>query len=559
MAISTHKMGDVRSGYCKETGVYYSKHDFIEIPTDPWNDAVSFVFSQKEKHQGNKVAFVDCSNDRKVTYKELPVMVRSVAAGLDGLGIRQGDVLLIVSGNSIQFPVIFLAALSIGAVVTTMNPLNTSPEIVKQSKDSKAKIAFTVPSLLRKVKATGLPIVLIEDHHRPHGSDDPLPSACVSSYDRLLACNPAKAPTVRINQNDTAALLYSSGTTGVSKGVIITHRNIIAMVLLLVRFVALQYNELEVTWEKVYLAIVPMFHVYGLVLFATGLIAMGTTTVIMPKIDLDEMLRAVQRYKVTHLPLVPPIILALSKSPVVDKYDLSSLRLVSSGAAPLSKEVVQVFVDRFPHIEVIQGYGLTETTGVGAVATGEGTKRYGSVGLIVPNMEAKVIDVDNGNSLPPNQKGELWLRGPVVMRGYFSNEEATSSTIDREGWLHTGDLCYFDQDGFLYIVDRLKELIKYKGFQVAPAELEAVLLSHPDILDAAVVPMPDEEAGQIPVAYVVKKAESPLRAKDVILFVGEQVAPYKKVRRVAFVNSIPKSAAGKILRKELVALGTSKL
>jgi len=210
----------------------------------------------------------------------------------------------------------------------------------------------------------------------------------------------------------------------------------------------------------------------------------------------------------------------------------------------------------------MQGYGLTESNGtVSSTITDEENRHYGTAGLLAAHMEAKVVDTTTGKDMPPNHKGELWLRGPTIMKGYFGNDEATESTLDSEGWLKTGDLCYIDDEGFLFVVDRIKELIKYKAFQVAPAELEELLLSNQDIIDAAVIPYPDHEAGQIPMAFVVRKTDSNLCEDDVINFVAKQVSPYKKIRRVAFVNSIPKSPAGKILRKDLVhqSLSSSKL
>jgi len=236
------------------------------------------------------------------------------------------------------------------------------------------------------------------------------------------------------------------------------------------------------------------------------------------------------------------------------------LHTVICGGAPLSKESTEEFISRFPGVTITQGYGLTETMGVGgSTDTQEESRHYGTAGLLSPNTEAKIVDPVSGTPLPPNQQGELWLRGPFVMKGYFSNPEATTSTLDLDGWLRTGDLCYIDGEGYIFVVDRLKELIKYKGYQVAPAELEALLHSHPEITDVAVIPFPDKEAGQVPMAYIVRKAGSTLSETSVINFVAQQVAPYKKVRHVAFVNEIPKNAAGKILRKDLIKLATSKL
>ncbi|KAH7365470.1 hypothetical protein KP509_18G030000 [Ceratopteris richardii] len=207
-----------------------------------------------------------------------------------------------------------------------------------------------------------------------------------------------------------------------------------------------------------------------------------------------------------------------------------------------------------------QGYGLTESTAVGANSlTVEESEEFRSTGLIASNMEAKIVDVDSKKPLPPNHSGEIWLRGPVIMKGYLDKPEETERAVDKEGWLHTGDLGYIDSDGFLFIIDRLKELIKYNGYQVAPAELEALLLSHPHIQDAAVVPYPDEEAGQIPEAYVVITRDSLLSAREVMDFISEQVSPHKKIRRVTFVSEIPKSPSGKILRRLLTMKAASKL
>jgi OPC-8:0 CoA ligase-1 len=303
-----------------------------------------------------------------------------------------------------------------------------------------------------------------------------------------------------------------------------------------------------------------MFHIYGLSAFACGLLGAGSTVVVLSKFDLREMLVSVQKYRITHLPLVPPILWALIKTDISSKYDLSSIDTVICGGATVSKECEEEFGSRFPTATLFKGYALTETTGVGAsVDCEEESRHHGSVGMLSPNTEAKVVDPDSGAPLSPNKRGELWLRGPFVMKGYFKNPDATTSALDVHGWLRTGDLCYIDDEGYLFVVDRLKELIKYKGYQVAPAELEALLLSHPEIVDAAVIPFPDKAAGQVPMAYIVQKPGNTLSEISVIDFVTQQVAPYKKVRRVAFVSKIPKTAAGKILRKDLIKLATSKL
>nr|QYV42686.1 phenylalanoyl CoA ligase [Taxus cuspidata] len=375
------------------------------------------------------------------------------------------------------------------------------------------------------------------------------------SLEDLLSSDTSNLPDINVRQDDTATLLYSSGTTGLSKGVISTHRNLISMVCIL-----LNRLNLSGASDDAFLCTVPMFHIYGLAVFACGLLGSGSAVVVLSKFELGEMLRAIEKYKITYLPLVPPILLALRNTEITKGFDLGSLSTVICGGAPLSKESTEEFISRFPRVTITQGYGLTETTGIGASTdTQDESRHYGTAGMLSPNTEAKVVDPDSGNPLPPNQRGELWLRGPFVMKGYFSNPEATISALDEDGWLRTGDLCYIDDEGYIFIVDRLKELIKYKGYQVAPAELEALLLSHPEISDVAVIPFPDKAAGQVPMAYVVRKPGSRLSEASIIEFVAQQVAPYKKVRRVGFVKEIPKNAAGKLLRKDLIKLATSKL
>lgn len=280
---------------------------------------------------------------------------------------------------------------------------------------------------------------------------------------------------------------------------------------------------------------------------------MAETMVVMPRFDFEKMLAAIEKYRVVYMPVSPPLVVAVAKSELTDKYDLSSLESLGCGGAPLGKEVAERFKARFPNVDLTQGYGMTETAGAAARTLGpQEEERYGSVGRLSELFEAKIVDPSTGEALPPGQQGELWLRGPMIMKGYVGDKEATGATFSPDGWLKTGDLCYFDSDGFLYIVDRLKELIKYKGYQVPPAELERLLLSHPEIADAAVVPYPDEEAGQIPMAFVVRKPGSTITESQVMDYVAKQVSPYKKVRRVAFVSSIPKNPSGKILRRELV-------
>ncbi|XP_027108713.1 4-coumarate--CoA ligase-like 7 [Coffea eugenioides] len=541
-----------RGGFDPQAGIYHSLHKLKgtnqKIPIRPNLDTAAFVLSQfPPVGQAEKlVAFIDSATNQRVTYAQLKLSIYKLATGLyHGLGVKKGDVIFVLSPNSLLYPTICLAVLSIGAVLTTANPLNTASEIAKQVRDSGANLAIATPEEADKLLPTGVPTLLTSR------SKD---GVALSVEELIDCCEPLELPSARPALSDTAVILYSSGTTGASKGVEITHSNLMSIVILL-RWSA----EVSSSLDDVFLCFIPMFHVYGLAFFALGLLACGTTNVVMQKFDFQAMLEAIQTHKVNNIPAVPPVILALVK---YDQggYDLSSLRRVGSGAAPLSKEVTDGFRKKFPGVEMRQGYGLTESCGAATFfVSDELAKTHsGSCGQLIPSFTAKVVDVETGVALPPFRKGELWFKSPAVMKGYLGNQEASAATINADRWLQTGDLGYFDEDGCLYIVDRVKELIKHNGYQVAPAELEATLLSHTDILDAAVVPLDDEEAGQIPIAYVVKAANSELTEDQVIQFVASQVAPYKKVRKVSFIDAIPKSAAGKILRKDLVSQGKQK-
>ncbi|KAG9456800.1 hypothetical protein H6P81_001308 [Aristolochia fimbriata] len=536
-------------GYCDRTGIYRSLlHLAPHHRPPPHLHTAEFVLSHfpHPDHAHASFALVDSALDRCLTYADLRRSVRSLAAALHhGLGVRKGDVVLLLAPNSYLYPPTCLALLSLGAVLTTANPLLTAAEVAKQARDSAAKLVVCSPDLRHKLRDLfDAPLLLT---HRDAAED-----SVVSVEELMEGGEPSEAPAPEIRRSDTAAVLYSSGTTGANKGCVLTHGNLVAIVNLL------RWTAATKTLARpgdVFLAFLPMFHVYGLAFFALGLFATGATVVTMPRFDFDAMLSAVEKYGVTNLPSVPPVVLALVKRDATARYDLSTLRRVGCGAAPLSGEVAEGFRAKFPWVQLRQGYGLTETAGAATFfpSAEESRSRPSSAGVLFPGFEARVVEVGTGAAMPPGREGELWLRSDTVMKCYLGNEEATAGAIDSEGWLRTGDLGYFDEQGYLYVVDRIKELIKHNGYQVAPAELEALLLTHPDVLDAAVVPEEAEDVGQIPVAFVVRAADSQLTGKQVIQFVAEQVAPFKKVKKVSFISSIPRSAAGKILRKELIA------
>jgi acyl-CoA synthetase (AMP-forming)/AMP-acid ligase II len=367
----------------------------------------------------------------------------------------------------------------------------------------------------------------------------------VVSFDSLLTHGTAH-PQVKINPDqDIVALPYSSGTTGFPKGVMLSHRNLVAMVR---QMEATEpFNETDTL-----VCVVPMSHLYGLHIVVNLGLSQGSTIVTVPRYDLEQFLNVLERYRITIAPLVPPLVLALTRAPQVQSHNLSALRVIHCGAAPLAHEIASACRERLG-VEIRYGYGMTEVSPLSHASLIEPHKhKPGSVGFCLPNTECRIVDYTSGEDLPPRSEGEIWVRGPQVMKGYLGNEAATGEMIEPDGWLRTGDIGYCDDDGQLFVVDRLKELIKTNGRQVAPAELESVLLSFPAVADAAVVGHPDEVAGELPKAFVVLKMEA--TADEIIQYVAERVAPYKRIRAVEFVAEIPRNPAGKILRRVLKEL-----
>jgi len=352
-----------------------------------------------------------------------------------------------------------------------------------------------------------------------------------------------EAPEVAIDAAaDLAVLPYSSGTTGLPKGVMLTHRNLVANIV--------QTNAaMPMEPDDVLVGVLPFFHIYGMtVIMNMGLVG-GNTIVTMPRFDLGEFLGLIESERVSCAYVVPPIALALAKHPAVDEADLSSLRMVMSGAAPLGPELTELLAERLG-VPVTQGYGMTELSPVSHFCPLDGIKP-GTIGPGVPGTESRIVDPESGLDVTEGERGELWVRGPQVMAGYLNNDEATAATIGPDGWLRTGDIAIVDEDGYYTIVDRLKELIKYKGYQVPPAELEAVLIAHPAVADCAVIGVPDEEAGELPKGFVVIAEGAEVSDEELLEHVAAQVSPQKRLRILERIDAIPKSASGKILRREL--------
>lgn len=504
----------------------------VNIPNVPLTPLVL----RKAAETPDKPALIDGPSGRTITYGQLAGAVHLVASSLTARGFKKGDVFAIYSPNVPEYAIAFHAVSLIGGINTTANPLYTAEELTFQLNDSGAKYLLTVPMFLDKAleAAKNSKVEEVFVFGEAEGA---------TPFAALLKSDGKVAPPEIDARNDLVVLPYSSGTTGLPKGVMLTHMNLVANIL--------QTVPVEkISSDDVLVGILPFFHIYGMLVIMNASLYHGATVITMPRFDMEQFLQLIQQHKISRAHLVPPIVLGLAKHPIVDKYDVSSLKVIISGAAPLGPELTQACSARLNCL-VKQGYGLTETSPVTHIDLDDAEKiKPGSIGMPIPNTEVRVVDAIEGKDLDKNEPGEVWIRGPQVMKGYLNNPEATARTIDSDGWLHTGDVGYVDDDGYFYIVDRVKELIKYKGMQVAPAELEAVLLSHPAIADAAVIPVPDEEAGEIPKAFVVLKGET--TPEEIMAFVAGKVAPHKKVRQLEVVQQIPKSASGKILRRILV-------
>lgn len=509
--------------------IHKSPFPDVELPEGSVTDTIL----RRVDEIPDRPALIDGTTGAVTTYAELREKIRRFGGGLQQKGFGPGSTLAIMALTCPEYAVVFHGTALAGATVTTLNPTYTADEIRHQLQDSGATIMVTIPMVLEVARAA-CEGTKIEEIFVIGEATDGVPS--ISDIDG----DPIDQVPVDVDEH-IVVLPYSSGTTGVAKGVMLTHRNLTANIAQCRP--VLTYDDGEVA-----LAVLPFFHIYGMQVLMNCLLAEGCTIVTMGRFDLQQALELISKHKVTRFFAVPPMILALAKHPIVENYDLSSIKSIMSGAAPLGADLLNEAATRIK-CDIFQGYGMTELSPV-SHATPQGQGKPGSVGVTVPNAECRIVDID-GNDQPVGGEGEVWVKGPLVMKGYLNNPEATAATIDSDGWLHTGDVGRFDEDGHLYIVDRLKELIKFKGFQVAPAELEALIVTHPDVADVAVIGIADVEAGELPKAFVVKKPDATVTAEDIQDFVKERVASYKQIRDVEFLDEIPKSASGKILRRLL--------
>ncbi len=510
--------------------IFHSPLPDQEIPEVPLTE---YVLQHAEAMAGEP-AMIDGPTGRTYSFARLSDHIHRLAGGLTAAGFGAGSTVGVMAPNLPEYAIVFHAVAVAGGTVTTINPTYGVEEVAFQLNDAGAQLLVTIPDFVETARAAAegtsvSRIAVIGD-----SSDDSV-TALAELYGEAIEQAPIDV------HEQVVVLPYSSGTTGLPKGVMLTHYNLVAN--LAQARPVLDYGDNEMA-----LAVLPFFHIYGMQVLMNGLLAEGVGVVTMPRFDMEQALDLIQKHQVTQFFAVPPIVLGLAKHPAVDNFDLSSLRKIFCGAAPLGAELAEEAAERIG-CAVVQGYGMTELSPISHATAGDDAKA-GSSGITVPNTECRLVD-ENGEDQGVDGRGELWVRGPQVMKGYLNNPEATAATIDEDGWLHTGDVAVIDADGHTYIVDRVKELIKYKGFQVPPAELEALIVTHPAVADVAVIGIPDDEAGELPRAYVVLKPGMEATAEELQAFVAEHVATYKQIRQVVFTAEIPKSASGKILRRFL--------
>lgn len=482
-------------------------------------------------------ALIDGASGTSCTYSDVIKRSERLAAGLQQLGVKKDDVVCILAPNHMEYPVVYYATALCTAVLQTVNPLFTIEDMRKIFTDYDTKYIITIPALVPKVFAAkaDLDNVQIISLGEAEG--------CLS-FESLLS--PERTPYTIPEadwQSTTAVLFSSSGTTGFPKAIKMTHYALVANVL--------QMLNAGVNEDPAPLILfLPMFHIYGLSAVVAAGMANGRKIVYMAKFNPEEYMRLIQTYRPLVLHVVPPVMVMFAKHPLVAAYDLSSVKSVICGAAPLSAEIEEAVKQKLKLEVIHQGYGMTET-GITHVNRDQDC-RYKSVGKCMDLVEQKIVDIESGATLGPNQEGEVWIRGPQTSSGFLKLPTQTKEMYVEDGWIRTGDIGRIDDDGFLFIVDRLKELIKYKGYQVAPASLEDILLRHEAVADVGVIGVPDEEAGELPRAYVVKKPGKEITEAALQDFVAENVAPYMKLRGgVEFLTEIPRSISGKILRRTL--------
>ncbi|MEF3047757.1 AMP-binding protein [Pseudotabrizicola sp. L79] len=510
--------------------IYHSPNGPVAVPDLSISD---LVLRGLDRIGPNRALACEATGEA-LTGAVLAGRIRRFAGGLVERHGQMRPVVANMAPNTPDFATVFHGTALAGGTVTTVNPTYTVPELHHQLQDSGAQLLVVPPALLAVAQAaargTGVAQIatLAGMAEGVPGLDDLMGAPLMAQVPVDLA-------------RHIVALPYSSGTTGLPKGVMLSHRNLVANVVQIQSVIQLAPREAT-------LAILPFFHIYGMQVMMNLYLAYGAGLISLPRFDLETALRVLSREQVQKFFVAPPVVLALAKHPLVDQFDLSALSFLLSGAAPLGGDVAQAAGQRLG-AEMTQGYGMTEASPV-THFTAPGQNRIGTVGPLVPGTEARIVDAATGADAA---EGELWVRGPQVMLGYWNNPEATARSLDAEGWLRTGDLARVHDDGTFEILDRVKELIKVSGFQVAPAEVEAALLTHPRVADAAVTAIADDQSGERPCAHIVIRPGEVLTEDDLHDHLATCLAPYKRPTKVVFVDAIPKSASGKILRRLLRA------
>lgn len=539
----------------KKTVLYHSIIPDINIPVE---STYELLFVKNPNFKPNNPAFIDAKTGKIQTYGQLKRDINDFAYGLhyNFPFLQKGDVIALFSTNHIDFPTYVHGIIRAGFAVTTVNPSYSANEFAHQLTNSKAKLIIAHPLYKETAFEAADKAKIPREHiYFIDSSSDKIPSGykCVNeikvSSDDINIIS--KVGDLSTRPQDIVArpsyLCYSSGTTGLSKGVATSQYNIVANFLQIYEF--LKYDQ-QLDSNLVWTGCLPFFHIYGLLFQLHLAIYVGAPIIVFERFEIELFLSSIEKYRITNAFIVPPVLLAIvNNNHLLKMHDLSSLRLFLSAAAPLGKELIDK-IFKLTGLTVKQAYGMTETSPLvlhDRLKIGDPQ----SAGILVPNIVVRLIDPATGDDCNPGDRGEMIVKGPNVMIGYLNNEKATNDTIDKDGWLHTGDIALWKEEQF-FIVDRIKELIKFKGFQVAPAELENHLLAYPGILDAAVIGIPDEEAGELPRGYVVAKSGVQLNVEDIVKFVNSRVGATKRIRGgVVIVDNIPKNASGKILRREI--------
>ncbi|KAJ9664868.1 hypothetical protein H2201_005089 [Coniosporium apollinis] len=537
--------------------IFKSLQPDIDLPRDltVWDWAFDSPYSPLNRFPESELrGYQNAITKERINWKDVKECTTYLSTALvKRYGLKEGETVALFSRNTIWYPVAMLGTLRAGGKVSGASPAYNVEEMTYALKTADAKFLMTAPTSMdiavAAAKNAGIPkenVFLLEDQLEGYTTIKEL-IEMGKSYGASGQIPAFKLPPGKKNKDVCGFLSFSSGTTGLPKAVMISHQNVIAQ--------CLQVQQITPTSHNKILAVLPLFHITGLVHGLHLPILINAEVIMLPAFTMESMLSTIVEYQLGELLLVPPILIRLVRDPIVDKYDLRHLTRFSSGAAPLSEEIIQLLKKKFPGTGFKQGYGMTESC---SCITAHPPDKYDykyahSVGSIVASTEVKIIRED-GKEAGVGEPGEILARGPQIVMGYLNNEKATKETFDADGFLHTGDQGMIDEEGMVYILDRIKEMIKVKGIGVAPAELEDLLLGHDMVEDVAVLGMKDDYAGELPKAFVVLKAgvpESEKTAKELLAFVREKKTKYKWIKEIEFIKEIPKSASGKILRRLL--------